>query len=205
MTRILQDSLGGNSKTSLIVTVSPSYYNLLETVSSLRFGQRAKCIKNIAKINEHRSIDDLSRQLAISDQKAADMNDRIVWLNDRLMQCRCVIVDGSIDGCGREERGGIGLGGMVRGEGRMGSEGLEERGTQTDDGESVGDDRRLSEKCVNLEGKMVGMANDCELLRVDADIEEKENMVLKEKYENLIKSHEIEKTVLNRKVERLIK
>jgi kinesin family protein 5 len=42
LTRILQESLGGNSKTTLIVTCSPSIYNENETISTLRFGMRAK-------------------------------------------------------------------------------------------------------------------------------------------------------------------
>ncbi|CAK4773757.1 unnamed protein product [Aphanomyces euteiches] len=46
LTRILQDSLGGHAKTCLIVTVSSSTYNVAETISTLRFGMRAKEIKN---------------------------------------------------------------------------------------------------------------------------------------------------------------
>ncbi|KAL0218763.1 hypothetical protein P9112_004416 [Eukaryota sp. TZLM1-RC] len=46
LTRILQDSLGGNSKTAIIVMVSPSSFSYSETLSSLKFGQRAKKIKN---------------------------------------------------------------------------------------------------------------------------------------------------------------
>ena len=42
LTRLLQESLGGNSMTSLIITCSPSYFNEEETRSTLRFGQRAK-------------------------------------------------------------------------------------------------------------------------------------------------------------------
>ena len=38
LTRMLQESLGGNSKTSLIITCSPSIFNKDETVSTLRFG-----------------------------------------------------------------------------------------------------------------------------------------------------------------------
>lgn len=45
LTRILQDSLGGNSKTSLIITCSPSNFNEAETLSTVRFGIRAKVIK----------------------------------------------------------------------------------------------------------------------------------------------------------------
>ena len=51
LTRILQESLGGNSRTTLIINCSPSSYNDSETVSTLRFGMRAKCIKNKAKVN----------------------------------------------------------------------------------------------------------------------------------------------------------
>ena len=42
LTRVLQDSLGGNSKTTLIITCSPSAFNQHETISTLRFGIRAK-------------------------------------------------------------------------------------------------------------------------------------------------------------------
>ena len=42
LTRILQDSLGGNAKTSLIITCSPSNFNEAETLSTIRFGIRAK-------------------------------------------------------------------------------------------------------------------------------------------------------------------
>jgi len=45
LTRLLSDALGGNSKTCLVVTASPVKYNEEETVSTLRFGQRAKSIK----------------------------------------------------------------------------------------------------------------------------------------------------------------
>ena len=51
LTRILQESLGGNSRTTLIINCSPSSYNDQETISTLRFGVRAKAIKNKAKIN----------------------------------------------------------------------------------------------------------------------------------------------------------
>lgn len=54
LTRILQDSLGGAAKTCLILAASCSSYNIAETISTLRFGLRAKEIKNpaIAQRNE---------------------------------------------------------------------------------------------------------------------------------------------------------
>ena len=63
LTRILQESLGGNAKTSLIITCSPAKYNLDETLSTLRFGARAKRIKNKPKVNEDPK-DTLLRQYA---------------------------------------------------------------------------------------------------------------------------------------------
>ncbi|KAJ3190381.1 Kinesin-like protein kif3b [Gaertneriomyces sp. JEL0708] len=52
LTRLLQDSLGGNAKTLMIATLSPASYNFDETVSTLRYANRAKNIKNKPKINE---------------------------------------------------------------------------------------------------------------------------------------------------------
>lgn len=52
LTRLLQDSLGGNSKTVMVANVGPADYNYDETVSTLRFANRAKNIKNHAIINE---------------------------------------------------------------------------------------------------------------------------------------------------------
>eukprot|EP00835_Amoeboradix_gromovi_P000104 NODE_4_length_55019_cov_0.425091.p6 type:complete len:596 gc:universal NODE_4_length_55019_cov_0.425091:52074-53861(+) len=52
LTRLLQDSLGGNSKTLMIATLSPASYNYEETMSTLRYASRAKMIKNKPKINQ---------------------------------------------------------------------------------------------------------------------------------------------------------
>ena len=56
LTRLLSDSLGGNSKTCLIITGSPMNTNLEETLSTLRFGTRAKLIKNKATVNQEKSV-----------------------------------------------------------------------------------------------------------------------------------------------------
>lgn len=52
LTRLLQDSLGGNTKTIMIAAISPADYNYEETLSTLRYANRAKNIKNTPKINE---------------------------------------------------------------------------------------------------------------------------------------------------------
>jgi len=59
LTFILRESLGGNSKTTLIIACSPHSYNMDETVSTLEFGKRAKAIKNNVKINAQRSVKEL--------------------------------------------------------------------------------------------------------------------------------------------------
>ncbi|KAJ9579065.1 hypothetical protein L9F63_024825, partial [Diploptera punctata] len=52
LTRILQDSLGGNSKTIMIANVGPASYNYDESLTTLRYANRAKNIKNQPRVNE---------------------------------------------------------------------------------------------------------------------------------------------------------
>ena len=64
LTRILQDSLGGNSKTAIIITCSPALINESETISTLRFGFRAKSIKNKPKVNRELTLTELKLKLS---------------------------------------------------------------------------------------------------------------------------------------------
>ncbi|CAG8716722.1 714_t:CDS:2, partial [Racocetra persica] len=52
LTRLLQDSLGGNAKTLMIACVSPAEYNINETISTLKYANRARNIKNSAIVNK---------------------------------------------------------------------------------------------------------------------------------------------------------
>nr|XP_039270821.1 osmotic avoidance abnormal protein 3-like isoform X4 [Styela clava] len=52
LTRLLQDSLGGNTKTLMVACLSPADNNYEETLSTLRYANRAKNIKNKPRINE---------------------------------------------------------------------------------------------------------------------------------------------------------
>lgn len=82
LTRILQDSLGGNSKTVMCATIGPASYNYEETISTLRYASRAKSICNRARINENPKdallrhfqlqIQDLKRQLAEQTLKVSE-------------------------------------------------------------------------------------------------------------------------------------
>lgn len=52
LTRLLQESLGGRTKTSIIATVSPANINFEETLSTLDYAHRAKNITNRPEINQ---------------------------------------------------------------------------------------------------------------------------------------------------------
>jgi len=82
LTRVLQDSLGGNSKTALIVTCSPSPFNEAETVSTLRFGMRAKAIKNKPKVNREFTVPELKLLLAKAQEELEAKNRIILKLKD---------------------------------------------------------------------------------------------------------------------------
>ena len=52
LTRLLQDSLGGNTKTVMIAAISPADFNFDETLTTLRYASRAKNIKNKPRVNQ---------------------------------------------------------------------------------------------------------------------------------------------------------
>lgn len=52
LTRLLQDSLGGNARTVMVANIGPASYNVEETLTTLRYSNRAKNIKNKPRINE---------------------------------------------------------------------------------------------------------------------------------------------------------
>lgn len=84
LTRVLQESLGGNAKTSLIITCSPSNFNEQETLSTLRFGQRAKKIKNVVKVNHERSAEELKLLLEKRDHALAETRSRLAMFEQLL-------------------------------------------------------------------------------------------------------------------------
>jgi len=72
LTRLLQESLGGNYKTNLLVACSPSSKNVEETMQTLKFAQRAKHIKNRVTVNIKNTPD---AYLKIIEQLKKDLND----------------------------------------------------------------------------------------------------------------------------------
>ena len=74
LTRILQDSLGGRTKTSIIATISPAQCNLEETLSTLDYAHRAKNITNRPEVNQK-----LSKKALIKVNKSIESN----------LKCKC--------------------------------------------------------------------------------------------------------------------
>ena len=76
LTRLLTDSLGGNSKTCLIVACSPAQYNLTETISTLRFGTRVKTIKNKPRVNVEKSAREYKTLLEQAEKRIKDLEEK---------------------------------------------------------------------------------------------------------------------------------
>ena len=72
MTKLLANALGGNAKTIMICAISPAYDNYEESLSTLRYADQAKKIKNKAEVNES-GTDKLIRELREENQKLKTM------------------------------------------------------------------------------------------------------------------------------------
>uniref|UniRef100_A0A7N8XMD3 Kinesin family member 21A n=1 Tax=Mastacembelus armatus TaxID=205130 RepID=A0A7N8XMD3_9TELE len=60
LTRLLQDSLGGNSQTVMIACISPSDRDFMETLNTLKYANRARNIKNKVMVNQDRASQQIS-------------------------------------------------------------------------------------------------------------------------------------------------
>ncbi|KAG3205748.1 hypothetical protein JG687_00001200 [Phytophthora cactorum] len=96
LTRLLQDSLGGNSETTLLVCASSSSFNSEETISTLRFGTRAKNIKNKPKVNEERTVAEFKILVAEKDK-------RIASLEALLREAKATDTDEPVDSTAEEQ------------------------------------------------------------------------------------------------------
>ena len=83
LTRLLMESLGGNSRTTLIICCAPEQRHLPETLSTLRFGERAKKIQNHAKVNEELSIEDYKSMLQAAKKEIVTLRAKIKLLENK--------------------------------------------------------------------------------------------------------------------------
>ena len=77
LTRMLQNALGGNSKTSMIAAISPADVNYEESYSTLNYANQVKSIKNKAWINENPK-DKFIRELREENERLKNMIDNKV-------------------------------------------------------------------------------------------------------------------------------
>jgi len=84
LTFLLKNSLGGNARTTLLINASSCWRDLEETQTALKFGARARAIKNVVKVNRKLSAEELERLLSKLKQEHDSLRAHCVGLEQQL-------------------------------------------------------------------------------------------------------------------------
>uniref|UniRef100_A0A673HDK1 Kinesin-like protein n=1 Tax=Sinocyclocheilus rhinocerous TaxID=307959 RepID=A0A673HDK1_9TELE len=157
LTRLLQDSLGGNAKTIMVATLGPAFYNYEETLTTLRYANRAKNIKNKPRVNEDPK-DALLREFQEEIARLKAQLDKRGMLTKRKRRSR-----------------------SLRKTGEGGEEEVEEEDVEDDDEESVEKEAQeyMKEQQEKLEREKEAIRDDHSLVAEEKQrlLEEKERMM----------------------------
>lgn len=88
LTRILQESLGGNARTTIVICCSPASFNESETKSTLDFGKRAKTVKNVVCVNEELTAEEWKRRYEREKEKNGRLKGKLEKLEAELAKWR---------------------------------------------------------------------------------------------------------------------
>nr|KJB58548.1 hypothetical protein B456_009G214600 [Gossypium raimondii] len=228
LTRLLQDSLGGNSRTVMIACISPADINAEETLNTLKYANRARNIQNKPVVNRdpmsnemlkmRQQLEHLQAELCArgGSDEVQVLKERIAWLeaaNEDLCQelqefrSRCTIVDQ------RETDAQDGSPCSVKSDGlKRNLHSIESSDYQM--GETIADSREVDEAAAKeWEHTLLQNTMDKELLELNRRLEEKESemklfggdtIALKHHFGKKIQELEDEKRAVQQERDRLL-